>query len=522
MMIMMTKRIFLYSVLLLALSGCSDFLREQSQDLTYATSCKDLSELLIGNGYMGIPENYSNFSGNNGPYMPWIHVMDDDTRELHWGFPGGNPALSFQKLASFHRWEKHPFQEGGAPYTDPNWARFYTHISILNVILEKVKEFPDNPIEEQMRVKGESHFLRGAYYFLLINTYARAYDATTAESDPGVPLKLSSHVEDRPFERATVAEVYRQVEADLLQAVACLEGLKSESVYRASEAAALTLLGRLYCYMGRWEEVPELCDRVIRKGYRLLDLNTHDPGKDSFTHRDSPETIFSMGGNCWPQISERPKIPVRATHTFTLSEEMQYRLYDETDLRPAAFFYFSASVEDPYLQPLKFDESKNRGKTVSDLFLFRIAEVYLNKAEALAMNGSEAEAVTTLQELRKNRFAPEQLTALPLSGDELVRFIRDERRRELCFEGHRWFDLRRYAVSPKYPFEKEIRHDHYDSDPTANPASRQPGIITGYYLLEYYSREAGRFVMPLPDSEIEMNEGALVNNERPETPLTNL
>ena len=36
--------------------------------------------------------------------------------------------------------------------------------------------------------------------------------------------------------------------------------------------------------------------------------------------------------------------------------------------------------------------------------------------------------------------------------------IRLERRRELCFEGHRWFDLRRYAVCEKYPYSKQIRH----------------------------------------------------------------
>ena len=42
------------------------------------------------------------------------------------------------------------------------------------------------------------------------------------------------------------------------------------------------------------------------------------------------------------------------------------------------------------------------------------------------------------------------------SGEELVDEIRNERRKELCLEGHRWFDLRRYAACVKYPFKKEI------------------------------------------------------------------
>ena len=77
------------------LTGCDDFLEEHSNDNAYATTCKDLNELLIGNGYMKYYVSRANLSSlsvntKNGPYFPWLLVMDDDAEEdrilriLHW------------------------------------------------------------------------------------------------------------------------------------------------------------------------------------------------------------------------------------------------------------------------------------------------------------------------------------------------------------------------------------------------------------------------------------------------------
>lgn len=58
-------------------------------------------------------------------------------------------------------------------------------------------------------------------------------------------------------------------------------------------------------------------------------------------------------------------------------------------------------------------------------------------------------------------------------GEDLVNLIRDERRRELCFEGHRWFDLRRYAVNPKYPLtDYKIIHGVYAEKPESGQAAQ--------------------------------------------------
>lgn len=81
--------------------------------------------------------------------------------------------------------------------------------------------------------------------------------------------------------------------------------------------------------------------------------------------------------------------------------------------------------------------------------LARLGEIYLNYAEALAeYGGNDAEALKYLNLIRKRAGIPEYGSAgLPaVSGDELIRKIRDERRIELAFECHRWFDVRRWKI----------------------------------------------------------------------------
>ena len=149
---------------------------------------------------------------------------------------------------------------------------------------------------------------------------------------------------------------------------------------------------------------------------------------------------------------------------------------------------------------------------MSDKFAIRLPEAYLNKAEALACLHRDAEAIATLDELRALRFSPKDFKATDKSGDDLINFIRDERRRELCFEGHRWFDLRRYAVNSVCPFEKEIRHISYLN--TNGTVSTE-----GVYVLQPYSQDKAAYVLPIPQDAIDFNKGNLSNEVRPERPI---
>ena len=144
---------------------------------------------------------------------------------------------------------------------------------------------------------------------------------------------------------------------------------------------------------------------------------------------------------------------------------------------------------------------RDRDIKAFDAFVIRSAEAYLNKAEAQAMQG-KSEAIQTLKTLLENRFENGEIpTSIDgLQGENLVRFIREERRRELCFECHRWFDLRRYAVCEKYPEKKEVRHALYAPATVSNGM----GVYEGEYVLKPYGEDAA-WLMPIPDYEITYN-----------------
>ena len=107
-----------------------------------------------------------------------------------------------------------------------------------------------------------------------------------------------------------------------------------------------------------------------------------------------------------------------------------------------------------------------------------MAEAYLNMAEACAML-DDAEACDWLNQLRRNRIG--QYVDMQYSGEELINEIREERRKELCLEGHRWFDLRR----------------------TTRP--RMVKVLQGKtYILE---QDDPRYTIPIPRDAIAANPG---------------
>lgn len=124
----------------------------------------------------------------------------------------------------------------------------------------------------------------------------------------------------------------------------------------------------------------------------------------------------------------------------------------------------------------------------------------------------DEEAHATIDELRVLRFETADFKPMDKNGDELIDAIRDERRKELCFEGHRWFDLRRYGVNSVRPFEKEIYH-------RSILYSNKTVTTEGEYVLKPYSQDKAAYVLPIPDDAIDFNKGNLSNEVRPERTL---
>lgn len=520
-----------FAIFVLMAFGCSNFLEEYSQDLEYAASCKDLDEILVQEGYMQM-SSIVNATHNPNAYYPFLFVMDDDAEELvacssWWG-------LDMPNTYFYYTWAPDPvkaWNDVRLQNTEDNTiSRLYKHIATVNTVINYVDEFSSDPQEERMRVRGEGLFLRAAYYLMVNNLYGWAYDAKNKGADMGVPLKTSEWVVADYFGRASVGEVYERIENDLMSACENLRGVTQKSFYKVNEEAARILLSRLYLYMENYDAVIAQCDTVLAmNSCPLSDLRSYntsdDLGKRTYLYdKENPEIIFTMGSTC-VEVMFSPYIPSEGeARMYAVSRDLleQFRNDNEVeDLRLASYFLKYQRV------PSRMGVVKNQYRaytvagsdylynvqpTVFDAFLIRTVEVYLNKAEAQAMKGDLSGAITTLQPLLNTRYAWGKLPQIAsLDEKNLVEFIRGERRRELCFEGHRWPDLKRYAVNTKYEKKISIKHSIY----SASESSYVEGDYAGFYELKPYGEDEG-WILPFPQSEITYNNGQLMNPQRPE------
>ena len=345
-------------------------------------------------------------------------------------------------------------------------------------------------------------FLRGQFYFILANLYGKPYNPSTASSDLGVPLKITSGVEhdkdlETQFNRATLDVMYTQIVEDLQGAVENL-GMSSKNVwYRASEEAARILLSRVYLYMQRWDDARSVLEPVFDQ-ITLCSLVSGDTlnSDNRFLTEENPEIIFSQS-SLYSQVCWTANAP-----DLCVSHEL-YNLFDENDRRRGCF---TTNMEtDSIALSYKYNTG-NFQSQVSDVLMIRAAEAYLNMAEACAISGTdEASANTYLNTLRRNRIVGYEDQSY--SGEELVSQIRTERRKELCYEGHRWFDLRRYSVCEKYPYKKRIYRQYalYDAD----------GRLTSNktYVLE---EDDPAYIFAIPKNVLEFDATPMPDNERPE------
>ncbi len=456
-----------------ALSSCSSsFLKEYSQDLGRVQSVTDLQELLVGDCLMPkalFSNDYSYYQVNN-PNFLMLHFMSDELQE-NFEVSEDNDGTGYRsKMFPYFTWQQDLFMDENGKNTNESdeasfWNLAYQKINNCNMVLVAADELESSSAEETAqvnKVKGELYYLRASYYFMLVNLYGKPYSPATAPSELAVPVKTSENVEDKEYQRASVADVYAQIASDLKQAEdLLLDASAPQSIYHPGLEAVYVLRSRIALYMQDWQVAADYAQKAVDKNSFLFDL-TSFPSTQYPISKSNGEVVFSNGASCLGNVlfnaPQRNSYADNSTPTWCISDDL-YGLYGKDDKRRTTYI----TTEDDLFNQLptyhKVDCSRSSYgvyKEVSDVFSIRTAEAYLNLAEAEAELGHDAQACEWLNKLRGKRI--NGAADVQLSGEELVNFIRDERERELCLEGHRWFDLRRYTVDEKYPYSKEIVH----------------------------------------------------------------
>lgn len=223
-------------------------------------------------------------------------------------------------------------------------------------------------------------------------------------------------------------EVYASVQSDIDEARKLITETEWEQrfSYRFNVASVEALQSRVSLYKGEWQEAWDAAEAVLAGKSVLEDLN--DAAADVPNSYKSVENIAAL------EISLSSTINGAALATPDF-----LALYAEKDMRLDK--YFAAADEDG------FRKSKKAGSN-NFLCTFRVGEMYLTAAEAAARMDRLPQARARLLALMQKRYAPEAYPVKAaavneMSKEALVKEILDERARELAFEGHRWFDLRR-------------------------------------------------------------------------------
>lgn len=308
------------------------------------------------------------------------------------------------------------------------WGDFYSALFTANYIIENQKAIVDGIGNEVAQLVGESYMLRAYMHFLLVDAYGQPYTKPGAVDTKAIPLKLNSDINEILF-RNTVGEVYTSVlnDIDEAQKHINIERWDAKFAYRFNKVSVEAFRSRVLLYMGNWAESLKASEAALAQRNELEDLNL--PEAKLPNHYQSAENIIAL------EETLPSSYQSAISATAVLLEK-----YTPGDLRLSLFY--SAPDSKGNRKPLK-------GGKIDYRCSFRTGELYLNAAEAALMTGSnEAEAKKYLLHLMSKRYTPEAYIAKEtavkgMAKDALLNEIYNERTRELAFEGHRWFDLRR-------------------------------------------------------------------------------
>ncbi len=364
-------------------------------------------------------------------------------------------------------------------YVEFTWTEAYRLINTCNTLLqEDVISLLDDADADL--VKGEAMFLRGWTIFEMTRLFGLPYEPGQENSQPGIPLVLvpTADVSDAvPVARNTVEQCYEQAIEDLTTARDLLPDVNG--VY-ASSMTAGAVLARLYLQIGNFRSAATEASRVIESGY--FDL-ADTPLKAFNNPENGVEDIFAIQVNINSDIAWLPvmyaSLAGAGRGDYEIQQSFLYR-FDPFDLRGR----YQEDTQDGYtIDNITMMYYKGVGTILNNggintakwgnyyrnIPLLRLAEMYLIRAEANFEDpGADIGPNTPVQDinlLRARANAPLYATTVTRAQ------IREERYLELCWEGHRLHDLKRWKLN-----------------------------------VGEYAYNAGNLILPIPYREIEVND----------------
>lgn len=442
-----------YNLIAIALLGfsfssCSDFLEQNPQtDLSENDFYKTANDILsaVNGAYSSLQEG--DIYGN---WYVFGEIPSDNTRnQLSGSVTTQNEFDQFyidtqnSMIANF-------------------WKAAYKVINRTNTVLGRIDGIEINT-ELANRYKLECKFIRALMYFNLVRVYG----------DVPLVLKEISISESYDILREPKENVYNQIIADLKEAQDLPVSYSTAEDGRATQGAAKALLANVYMTLHKYAEAETILAEIINSGrYSLLENTPGSLNIDGYKNVFSPvnhnskegifEIQFLKGGygegsnyanNFAPENSGTNVVAVGGTGGNNIPEMDIYNAYEEGDLRrdfSMSLGYYDNRKNNEWVESryvCKFMDVPYQNNDASNNYpVIRYADVILMYAEALNQNGKTAEACKYLNMTRRRGFGYQTTETSPvdLQTTDKAQFalmVEQERRVELAFENHRWFDL---------------------------------------------------------------------------------
>ncbi|RAK02956.1 putative outer membrane starch-binding protein [Larkinella arboricola] len=423
-------------------------------------------------------------------------------------FPSDNTTLDFNPLdrggaAGWEAFEFSTVNQGNGEIANI-WNLYYSALYNTNYTLEKLSTSTldaaaKGPIEGQLK------FLRAYFYFHLVQYFGDVILVTSTLANPNEAFDLV---------RSPQAEAWAQIEKDLKEAVALLPATyPAAQVGRVTKGAALGILGKVYLTQKKYTDAVTTLKQILPLGYSLNPLYTDNfnPAK-----KNGPESLFEVqyqGGNDLGEWSNfayvfAPRLSAGAITGFANTAPSGRNIptndliaaYEPGDVRKDASLKTSYTlngtvVNMPYVIKYTYPHTIT-GRTDNNWPVLRYADVLLMLAESInEATGPSAEAFDYLNQVRK------RAGLAPKTGLDKVALrdaILKERRVELAFENHRWFDLRR----TKTPAELAAFMNAYGAKEKAKPTVDRGGIA---FNAQDYVYTENEYYLPIPAPQILIN-----------------
>lgn len=328
-------------------------------------------------------------------------------------------------------WAKDIFQ-GTENASD--WTMPYRQILYANIVLEGLQKITPNIGNEveYNRIKGHALFIRGHALFNLSQHFAEAYDAGTAKTVLGLPIRLESDVTVKSH-RATLQQTYDQLLADLKQADFFLPNrAPGDDRNRPYKVAAQALLARVYLSMRNYDLALQYAETALNLYSTLMSFSTLSPTSIAPIPVLNPETIYFCN-----QIAGSRVIATSRVAPNTLVNTELYNMYAVNDLRRTIFFTNSTIYQKPVFKATYDGTTRTFSGIATD-------ELYLIKAECQVRTKNYQDGLATLNALLLTRWKKDTFVNLTaINKDAALAIVLRERRKELPFRGLRWMDLRR-------------------------------------------------------------------------------